>query len=300
MLNNLVLLILLQPSLFSITIKLLLPVVITALIPATNFPPVVVPTIVASDVVAILSSAPPPQSQVGSSFPMQQQHVPPLGPFTSPAWAARPPPNGILGPAPQWCPNCHSSHHGLSQCPHRFSGPNTATPFAGVHYAADPNWYPDTGATHHMTAMPINNSQPYGGPHNVYMGNGDSMSVSHTGNLPFSLGSSTFTLQNVFRIPSICKNLLSVARFTKDNHVFFLFAPDFYQIYCLRTGYLLFQGPCKDGLYPLNLSSVSTSPQALASVHSSIWHNRLGHPSSNVFACLSPIINSKLSFPSFC
>jgi len=132
------------------------------------------------------------------------------------------------------------------------------------------------------------------------MGNGDSMFVSHTGNLPFSLGSSTFTLQNVFRIPSIHKNLLYVARFTKDNHVFFLFAPDFYQIYCLRTGCLLFQDPCKDGLYPLNLSSVSTSLEALASVHSSIWHNRLGHPSSNVFTRLSPTINSKLSFPSFC
>jgi NADH:ubiquinone oxidoreductase subunit K len=43
--------------------------------------------------------------------------------------------------------------------------------------------------------MPINNSQPYGGPYNIYMGNGDSMSISHTSNLPLSLGSSTFTLQ---------------------------------------------------------------------------------------------------------
>ncbi|CAL2259750.1 unnamed protein product [Prunus armeniaca] len=241
-----------------------------------------------------------PQSQVASSFPMQQQHMPPFGPFTSPAWVARPPPNGLLGPAPQWCPNCHSGQHGLSQCPHRFSGPNTATPFAGVHYAADPNWYPDTGATHHMTSMLVNNPQPYGGPHNVYMGNGDSMPVSHTGNLPLSLGSSNFTLQNVFRIPSIRKNLLSVARFTKENLVFFVFAPDFYQIYCLHTGRLLFQGPCEDGLYPLTLSSVSTPPQALASIHSSIWHNRLGHPSSNVLARLGPTINSKLSFRSFC
>ncbi|CAL2240206.1 unnamed protein product [Prunus armeniaca] len=142
-----------------------------------------------------------PQSHVASPFPMEQQHVPSFGPFASLAWAARPPPNGLLGPAPQWCPNCHSGQHGLSQCPHRFSGPNTAAPFAGVYYVADPNWYLD--------------------------------------------------------------------------------------------------GPCKDGLYPLTLSSVSTPPQALASVHSSIWHNRLGHPSSNVLARLGPTINSKLSFRSF-
>ncbi|CAL8992246.1 unnamed protein product [Prunus brigantina] len=43
-------------------------------------------------------------------------------------WAARPSPNGLLGLAPQWCPNCHSSQHGLSQCPHRFFGRNTAVP----------------------------------------------------------------------------------------------------------------------------------------------------------------------------
>ena len=231
-------------------------------------------------------------------FPYAQQPQQPL--FSSPAWASRPGSNGILGPVPIWCPNCQSNQHGLNQCPHRFSGPSTAAPFAGAHFAADPNWYPDTGATHHMTAMPVQNPQLYSGPHNVYMGNGDSMPVSHTGNLPLSLGSSHFTLYDVFRIPSIRKNLLSVARFTKDNLVFFLFAPDFYQIYCLRTGRLLFQGPCKDGLYPLNFSAISSTPQALASIHSTVWHNRLGHPSSHVLSRLSPEIGSKLSFNSFC
>jgi len=94
-----------------------------------------------------------------------------------------------------------------------------------------------------VTAMaPIDNSQPYGGWHNVYMGNGDSMSVTHIGNLSLSLGSSTFTLQNVFNIPPIHKNLLSVAHFTKDIYVFFLFAPDYIKsiayaldVYCFRA-----------------------------------------------------------------
>ncbi|PRQ57648.1 putative RNA-directed DNA polymerase [Rosa chinensis] len=232
-------------------------------------------------------------STVAAPFHVQQQLAQPFGPFTPPAWAVRSSP-------PTWCPNCQTSHHSLHQCPHQFPGPSTATPFAGAHFAADPNWYPDTGATHHMTAMPLNNSQPYGGPHNVYMGNGDSMPISHTGTLPLSLGSSKFSLSDVFRIPSIRKNLLSVSRFTKDNRVFFLFTPDFYQIYCLLTGRLLFQGPCKDGLYPLNLSSVSTTRYALASTHSAIWHNRLGHPSSNVLARFGSSIGSKLSFCSFC
>ena len=234
-------------------------------------------------------------------LPYQQQFLM-FRPYSPPSWAPRSQPyNGILGPSPNWCSNCHTNQHGQQQCPHKFLGPTTVAPFAGAHFAADPNWYPDTGATHHMTSLPVNNPEEYGGPHNVYMGNRNSMHVSHTGNLPISIGSSQFSLRNVFHIPSIRKNLLSVARFTKDNHVFFLFAPDFYQIYCLHSGRLLFQGPCKDGLYPLQLSHTpsTSTPQALAAINSSIWHNRLGHPSSDVLSRLSSNIGSKISFRTF-
>ncbi|KAM1560097.1 hypothetical protein ACFX1Q_004042 [Malus domestica] len=138
---------------------------------------------------------------------------------------------------------------------------------------ADPIWYPDTGATHHMTGPDtyLQNPYPYNGNQNVFMGNGDSMNITHTGNLPLSLGSSKFTLCDVFRIPVIRTNLLSIARFTKDNHVFFIFAPDFYQIYDLLIGAHLFQGPYEDGLYLLKFSSIRQplAPQALATLHSS-------------------------------
>ena len=146
----------------------------------------------------------------------------------------------------------------------------------------DSTWYPDTGATHHMTSSPSNfqNQQPYQGNNSVFLGNGDSLSISHTGSLPLPLGSHKFSLQNVFCLPSLCTNLLSVARFTRDNLVFFVFTLDFYQIYDLRTGSLLFHGPSKDGLYPLSLSShSSTIPYALTTVHSPAWHHHLGHPS---------------------
>ena len=86
-----------------------------------------------------------------------------------------------------------------------------------------------------MTVMPLFNAQPYGGLHNVYMSDGSSMSISHIGHLPISLGSSNFPLHDVFHIPSVRKNLLYVAWFTKDNLVFFLFAANYYQIYCLHT-----------------------------------------------------------------
>ena len=118
-----------------------------------------------------------PQNQYMQYSNMSQPFVP---------WASRA--LGLLGPAPTWCTNCNSGQHGLAQCPHRYSGPNSTPPFAGAHFVADPNWYPDTGATHHMTAMPLQNAQPHNGPHNVFMGNGDSMPISHTGNLPLPMG----------------------------------------------------------------------------------------------------------------
>ncbi|PRQ27893.1 putative RNA-directed DNA polymerase [Rosa chinensis] len=59
-------------------------------------------------------------------------------------------------------------------------------------------------------------------------------------------------------------------------------------------------GLCKDGLYPLSLSSESTVLHALSSVDSSLWHNGLGHPSSSVLAPLGSTLGSTLSFNSFC
>ncbi|KAL9659823.1 hypothetical protein QQ045_024632 [Rhodiola kirilowii] len=176
-----------------------------------------------------------------SRTPFSGQQLTPHHSSFSP-WAGRMPwTQGLLGPSPNWCNNCHTNQHDSVRCPHRYSGPTTTPPFAGVHTASDSNWYPDTGATHHMTSSSIPESLPHTGPHNVFMGNGDSLPISHTSNLPISLGSSKFNLYNVFLVPSLRKNLLSVARFTKDNLVFFLFAPTFYQIYCLLTGRLYFR-----------------------------------------------------------
>ncbi|CAL9010869.1 unnamed protein product, partial [Prunus brigantina] len=207
---------------------------------------------------------------------------------------------GILGAPPQaWCSTCSTNQHTTAQCPHKFSGPDSFPSFAGAHTLQphDPNWYPDTGATHHMTGnLPsLQQPQSYTGNNSVFMGNGDSLPISHTGNIPLSLGQSQFSLRNVFGVPSLTKNLLSVARFTRDNLVFFVFAPKFYRIYDLQTGAFLFQGPCKDGLYPLSLSSLLDSPvpRAFATISSSTWHNRLGHPSSLVLSRLRTQLGSQ-------
>lgn len=122
------------------------------------------------------------------------------------------------------------------------------------------------------------------------MGNGDNLNIAHTGTIPLSFGSHSLPLKNAFYVPSLNKNLLSVARFTQDNFVCFLFYPTGYKIFDLHSGHLLFQGPCKDGLYPISVSR--PRPPAFSALSSSVWHNRLGHPSSSVLSHLSSSLGS--------
>ncbi|CAL8075907.1 unnamed protein product [Prunus armeniaca] len=60
------------------------------------------------------------------------------------------------------------------------------------------------------------------------------------------------------------------------------------------------QQPYQDGLYPLSLSShSSTVPRAFTIVHSPAWHCRLGHPSDSVLSHLAPSLGFKVSY-AFC
>ncbi|KAK0599292.1 hypothetical protein LWI29_004013 [Acer saccharum] len=120
--------------------------------------------------------------------------------------------------------------------------------------------------------------------------NGATLPITNTGNLPLSLGSKHLSLNNVFHVPSLNKNLLSVARFTNDNSVSFTFTPSRYIISDLNSGVPLFQGPCKDGLYPLSLSQ----PSALATSASNLWQLRLGHPSFAVTDSSSLLVSLEL------
>ncbi|KAK0601255.1 hypothetical protein LWI29_022481 [Acer saccharum] len=183
---------------------------------------------------------------------------------------------GLLGSHPsrshtsQWCSTCSTSQHSYSHFPHRYHGPESLTaPFVGMHVAQYPSppdftWYPDTGATHHMTSTAPSDSVPFTGNTSVLLGNGASLPITNTGNILVSLGSQKFSLNNVFHVPSLNKNLLSVACFTKDNSVSFTFTPSGYIISDLTSGAPLFQGPCKDGLYPF----LQPQPSALAAMPS--------------------------------
>ena len=74
----------------------------------------------------------------------------------------------------------------------------------------DPLWYPDNGATHHVTKDPIvySSKQPYHGTKTVKMGKGSGLFTANIGSTYFS---SPSTHKNV-----VLKNLLHVPLFTKN------------------------------------------------------------------------------------
>ncbi|KAK0585683.1 hypothetical protein LWI29_032390 [Acer saccharum] len=99
---------------------------------------------------------------------------------------------GLLGSHPsqaqasQWCSTCYTHQHSYSNCPHQYHGPESLTaPFAGLHVAQYPpppdfTWYPDTGATHHMTSTTPLDSITFNGNTSVLLGNGDSLPIINT------------------------------------------------------------------------------------------------------------------------
>ncbi|GMI65053.1 hypothetical protein HRI_000174600 [Hibiscus trionum] len=180
----------------------------------------------------------------------------------------------------------------------------------------DNSWFPDSGATHHLT-NDITNLQTatYPGSGSVQVGNGSILPIKCSGQSSFLSGSRNFKLNNLLFVPNITKNLLSVSKFTQDNQVSLEFFPTHCQARDLHSGQILLTGSEANGLYKLDMSlsghlsknksvaqsqnllsfnkvvntaAVSSPKYSLSSVKLcnkfslDVWHSRLGHPSSSV------------------
>lgn len=104
------------------------------------------------------------------------------------------------------------------------------------------NWYPDSGSTHHVTSYLGNLSihSEYTGPDQLCIGNGVGLPISHIGMSSLSTSKDQFILKDIFHIPQISKNLLSVSKFTLDNDFFFEFHPNFFAVKDCCTGRIVF------------------------------------------------------------
>ncbi|KAH0780739.1 hypothetical protein KY290_000337 [Solanum tuberosum] len=152
------------------------------------------------------------------------------------------------------------------------------------------DWLVDSGASHHVTSdlQNLSLNTDYDGD-DVMIGDGKSLSVTHSGSTTLNTFARPLHLSNVLCVPQIKKNLISVYQLCNQNNVSVKFSPSSFVVKDCRTGALLVAGEPRDGVYewPIKSKSVSTptSSHSAYSVHLSsvsTWHYRLGHPSSPI------------------
>ena len=101
----------------------------------------------------------------------------------------------------------------------------TANYVAADNSDGDGSWYPDSGATHHVTndLANLTVNAPYSSTDTLAVVNGAGLPITHLGSSTIPTSNGNLYLRNVLLVPSIHKNLLSVQRFCIDNQAIFMF-----------------------------------------------------------------------------
>ncbi|PWA99952.1 ribonuclease H-like domain-containing protein [Artemisia annua] len=157
--------------------------------------------------------------------------------------------------------------------------PNAFT--AGTLHDHTGAWNMDTGASSHLNAYVnslsnIFNTCMYP---SVSVGDGHNIPVTNTGRSILPTPSRPLYLNNVLITPHIVKNLISVRQFVCDNNCTVEFDPFGFSVKDLMTRRVLLRCDSTGDLYPI--TAPCPIPQALL-VSQHTWHQRLGHPGSEV------------------
>jgi hypothetical protein len=124
----------------------------------------------------------------------------------------------------QICQACEKEGHIDVQCWYMFDesyDSEEKISVAAIHaYGVDTNWYTDTGATDHITGEleKLDVRAKYNRNELVHMASGSGMNIAHIGHSVISTPEHNIILRNILHVPETTKKLLSVHRFTTDNH----------------------------------------------------------------------------------
>ncbi|KAI0501744.1 hypothetical protein KFK09_016689 [Dendrobium nobile] len=170
------------------------------------------------------------------------------------------------------CQICSKQGHSAVKCWYRHDTnyqepPQSQALFSPTDGPAQTDWFLDTGASTHLTSNPshLRTTEPYTGQSQVTLGNGHQLLIQYTGKGLLPTPTSNLKLHNLYQVPDMSFNLLSVSQLTQDNSCTVTFSSHGYQIKDLKTKRVLLQGPCHNGLYSVH-SSAPSSSLALLSV----------------------------------
>lgn len=123
----------------------------------------------------------------------------------------------------------------------------------------DGDWFPDTGATDHITGNLGNlySLTPYNGHDGVMVGNGQILLITHIGQAHIGSPTSLIQLNDVLLVPQIKKVLLFVSKLTSDFSLIFEFDGNGFLIKDKSTNKVVAKGSKRGGLYALDGDSAA-------------------------------------------
>ena len=135
-------------------------------------------------------------------------------------------------------------------------------------------WYPDSGATHHVTndSQTLMDPVVYQGTEQLQIGNGSGLFVQSTGSSSIPSRSIPLKLQNILHMPAIKKNLRSTYQSTNDNYVYVEFHADQCIIKEEGNGRPLLKGTVRDSLYLQNQDKKPLVAYAAEKMAMELWH----------------------------
>ncbi|CAM8954310.1 unnamed protein product [Rhodiola kirilowii] len=159
------------------------------------------------------------------------------------------------------------------------------------------SWIIDTGASYHMTGdaallRNITNVDPV----SIKLPDGRVSSATKKGCLYMS----NFRISHVLLVPQLSCNLLSFAQLAHDLHLLVLLTDKFVVLQEIHTRIVIGVGKQQGGVYWLqNLRNAASAMSAQSCTSSAtLWHRRLGHPSSTVLSSISELKLDKNSMES--
>jgi len=179
--------------------------------------------------------------------------------------------------------------HNRELTPDGLSATNRSTNLSANTISSSPVslWFPDSGATSHITPQAENIQMPrsFEGK-KIYTADGTPLNILSSGSSMAGIDNKKFLLTDLLHVPSATRNLLSIHRFCVDNNVSVNFNASKVQVWKQGTREVLAEGSARGGLYELNLDLGHTVALNCSYDSHFLWHCRLGHLNANSMSVL--------------
>ncbi|GAA0154298.1 hypothetical protein LIER_12323 [Lithospermum erythrorhizon] len=144
-------------------------------------------------------------------------------------------------------------------------------------------WYIDSGCNNHMCkdeSMFTSLDKTFS--HSVKLGNNDNLQVTGRGNVKMQVKDTTYTITDVYFVPTLKSNLLSVGQF-QDKGLAILFKEGTCYVYHPRRGEIIRSVMATNRMFTITLECNTERVQsgeclqATSNELSMLWHQRYGH-----------------------